>query len=114
MVAMMFGCADDRAWRQAGRMPIAMTVFWGLPIWASYSPITAAARRPGRWAGDRERRCGDAGRILDGRLADGEIDTGAYRRLRDEVSSGEGRRPAGQRARPITAVAVGIVRACGR
>jgi uncharacterized membrane protein len=114
MVAMMFGSADDRAWWQAGRMPIAMTVFWGLPIWASHSLITSAARRPGRWARDGEHRCGDARRILDGRLADGEIDTGSYRRLRDEVSSGEGRRPAGQRARPMTAVAAGTVRACGR
>ncbi|HXZ72544.1 MAG TPA: hypothetical protein VEH31_16970 [Streptosporangiaceae bacterium] len=111
---MMFGRADDRAWWQAGRMPLAMIVFWGLPIWASYSLITGAARQPGRWARDGEHRCGDARRVLNGRSAAGEIGTGAYRRLRDEVSSGDGRRPAGQRARPTTSVAADTVRACGR
>jgi hypothetical protein len=46
---MMFGYADDRARWQAGLMPVAMTTFWGLPIWAIYSLSTCAARRPGPW-----------------------------------------------------------------
>ena len=37
---MMFGYADDRALWQAGPVPIAMTAFWGLPIWAIYFLIT--------------------------------------------------------------------------
>jgi uncharacterized membrane protein len=37
----------------------------------------------------------NARRILDERLARGEIDTEEYRRLRDVLASGEGRSPAG-------------------
>jgi putative membrane protein len=63
-----------------------MAAFWGLLIWAAYALITRITRRPGAGpAGD------DARRILDGRLARGEIDADEYHRLRDTVT-GEGDR----------------------
>jgi hypothetical protein len=77
MVAMMSGYADDRAWWQAGLMCIAMTVFWGLLAWASYSLSTGVTRRSGPWTRDAEHRRGDARRIPDERLARGEPGTGA-------------------------------------
>jgi hypothetical protein len=99
MVAMMFGYAGDRAWWQAGLVPVTMTAFWGPPIPAVYSVITGLTRRPGPSNRDREHRGGGARRILGGPLAHGETSTGAYRRLGDELS------PA------TTAVAVGTVTA---
>jgi hypothetical protein len=92
---MMFGYGDDRAWWQAGPVPSPMTAFWGLPVWAAYSLTTGATRWPGPWARDGEHRCDGARRILGGRLAHGETGTGAYWRLGDELSAGDGRRPAG-------------------
>ena len=102
MVAMMFGYADDRAWWQAGPMPVATTAFWSLPIRAIYSVITGVTRRPGRWARERallRRRAAHPGR----RLAHGEIGTDAYRQLGDELSRGRPppcrQRPTGDRRR---------------
>ena len=40
-------------------------------------------------------RPGGARRILDGRLARGQIDPGEYRRLREVPDGGPGRSPAG-------------------
>jgi putative membrane protein len=54
-----------------------MVAFWGLIIWAVWYFVTGANRRP-----DPDRTSpGDAKRILDERLARGEIDTDEYRRL---------------------------------
>jgi uncharacterized membrane protein len=64
-------------------------------IWAIYALVTAATRRPGPGGQGEEPRGGDARRILDDRLARGEIDTGAYRRLRDVPAPRENRSPAG-------------------
>jgi putative membrane protein len=66
-----------------------MIAFWGLLIWAGYALITTAARKPGQ-----EHRDEDARRILDERLARGEIDAGEYRRLRDLIGP-DHRAPAG-------------------
>lgn len=61
-----------------------MIVFWGLLIWAVWYLVTSALHRP-----DRERRppsrSDDALRILDERLARGEIDAEEYRHLRDLI-----------------------------
>jgi uncharacterized membrane protein len=57
--------------------------------------VTGAARRPGPGGRGEDPRGDDARRILDERLARGEIDADEYRRLRDVLTSGEGRSPAG-------------------
>ena len=59
-------------------------VFWGLLIWGVYMLITRTRR-----IDDRFRPGGDARRILDQRLARGEIDEAEYRRLRDLIESGD-------------------------
>ena len=56
-------------------------VFWGLLIWVIYTLITRFARKPGDGqAGDGARR------ILDERLARGELGTDEYRHLRDAMA----------------------------
>ena len=55
-------------------MWVGMIAFWGLLIWAVYALITSATRRPGSQARGEERHGDDARRILDERLARGEID----------------------------------------
>jgi putative membrane protein len=94
MVVMMFWYGGGWAWWQAGLMWAGMIVFWGLLIWAIYALVTSLTRRTG--PGPREGESGgdDARRILDERLARGEIDTDEYRRLRDALASG-GRSTAG-------------------
>ena len=75
---------------------IGMIAFWGLIIWAVWYFVTGANRRP-----DPDRTSpGDAKRILDERLARGEIDTDEYRRLLavirgDSVGAGNGQSPVG-------------------
>ncbi|HXZ69523.1 MAG TPA: SHOCT domain-containing protein [Streptosporangiaceae bacterium] len=91
---MMSWYGDGWAWWQAGLMWVVMIAFWGLLIWAIYALVTSVTRRPGPGPRDGEQRA-DARRILDERLARGEIDTDEYRRLRDVLASGEGRSPAG-------------------
>jgi putative membrane protein len=76
-------------------MWVGMIAFWGLLIWAIYALITSATRRPGAAAPGDEHSGDQARRILDERLARGEIDTDEYRRLRDALASGDDRSPAG-------------------
>jgi putative membrane protein len=76
-------------------MWVGMIAFWGLLIWAIYALVTSTTRRPSTGPQGGERSGDDARRILDERLARGEIDTDEYRRLRDALASGEGRSPAG-------------------
>jgi len=79
---MMFWYTGHWAFWQAGMMWGGMILFWGLLIWGIYAVVNSSARRPG------SRESGtDARRILDERLARGEIDTEEYRRLRDVISS---------------------------
>jgi putative membrane protein len=99
MVVMMFWNGGWPFWEVA-LMWVGMIAFWGLLIWAAYALIISAARRPGpQTPGGKHRgaehRSEDARHILDERLARGEIDTDEYRRLRDELASGEDRSPAG-------------------
>ena len=75
-------------------MWIGMIAFWGLIIWAVYFLVVSATRRSDRDRGDDGPR-----RILDQRLAKGEIDAEEYGRVRDliahddrgEVGAGGGR-----------------------
>jgi putative membrane protein len=95
MVVMMFWSSGGWAWWQAGLMWVGMIAFWGLLIWGIYALVTGATRRAGPGAGNGEQRGGDARRILDERLARGEIDTEEYQRLRDALASGQDRSSAG-------------------
>jgi putative membrane protein len=84
VIAMMFWYGGHWAFWQVGLAWAGMLVFWGLLIWAAYALITNTTRRPPR--GDDG---GEARRILDQRLARGEIDAEEYRRLSGLLSSGD-------------------------
>jgi putative membrane protein len=80
-------------WWQAGLWWAGTIVFLGLLVWAIYALVRSTARRP------EDRQNGsDAGRILDERLARGEIDAEEYRRLRDVMRSDHAQRDAGTRS----------------
>jgi putative membrane protein len=67
---------------------LGMVTFWAAVIWAVWYFVTGQYRRP-----DAESRSpGDARRILDERLARGEIDVEEYRRLRDLIDGYTGTR----------------------
>ncbi len=92
---MMFWNGGGWPFWEVALMWVGMIAFWGLLIWAVYALITSATRRTGPEPRGEEHRGDDARRILDERLARGEIDAEEYRRLRDVLLSGEGRSPAG-------------------
>jgi len=81
-------------WWQAGLMWVAMIAFWAFLIWAVYALVTGITRKPGQ-SGSGGQQAAGARRILDERLARGEIDAEEYRRLRDALDGGTGRSPAG-------------------
>ncbi len=81
------------AWWQAGLMWIAMIAFWVFLIWAVYALVTGVMRRTGE-PGHAGQQPADARRILDERLARGEIDTEEYQRLREMLDGGPGRSQA--------------------
>jgi putative membrane protein len=84
MIAMMLW-DGSWAWWQAGLMWVAMIAFWALLIWLIYALVTGAIGHRRRPEGGEERRGDDARRILDERLARGEIDLEEYQRLRDVI-----------------------------
>jgi putative membrane protein len=84
VIAMMFWYSGHWPFWEVGLMWAGILVFWGLLIWAVYALITNTTRRSPR---DDDR--GEARRILDQRLARGEIDAEEYRRLRDLLASGD-------------------------
>lgn len=92
---MMFWNGGGWPFWEVALMWVGMIAFWGFLIWAAYALITRATRRPGPQTPGDEHRGDDARHILGERLACGEIDTDEYRRLRDELASGEDRSPAG-------------------
>jgi putative membrane protein len=83
MVTMMFWDGNGWAWWQVGLMWVVMIAFWGLLIWAIYALITNLTRKPGARDGSD-----DAQRILDQRLARGEISPEEHQRLRDLIDPG--------------------------
>ena len=91
---MMFWYGSGWAWWQAGLMWVGMIAFWALLIWAVYAVVKSITTRD---AGQPEpsggRPAADPRRILDERLARGEIDTEEYRRLRDLIGSDRSGRP---------------------
>ncbi len=92
MVTMMFWYGGGWAWWQAGLMWVVMIAFWVLLVWAIYALVAGVIRRGG------EPEDGDARRILDERLARGEIDAEQYQRLREVLDGGRGH-PAGSASR---------------
>jgi len=68
-----------------------MIAFWGLLIWLIYALVTGVIGR-GRQPERGEERGDDARRILDERLARGEIDLEDYQRLRDVIEGRAGSR----------------------
>jgi putative membrane protein len=99
MVVMMFWNGGGWPFWEVALMWVGMIAFWGFLIWAAYALITRATRRPGPQTPGEEHHGDDTRHILDERLARGEIDTDEYRRLRDELASGEDRSPAGSGSR---------------
>jgi uncharacterized membrane protein len=89
MVTMMFWYGSHLMFWQAALMWTMMVAFLGLVIWAIYAIFGRNTRRPGD-----EHHGADARRILDERLARGEIDTAEYQRLRDLIGAGSHRAPA--------------------
>jgi putative membrane protein len=81
----MFWYGGNWMWWQAALGWVGLIVLLGLLIWGIYALVRSTARRPG----DGEQGS-NAGRILDERLARGEIDAEEYRRLRDLIESGRG------------------------
>ncbi len=80
---MMFWYGSHLVFWQAALMWTGMIAFWGLLIWAICAVVTGTTRRPGSG-----RPGSDARRILDERLARGEIDTAEYQGLRDLITAG--------------------------
>jgi putative membrane protein len=62
---------------------VGMVASWSLIVWAIWSFVTGGNGQP-----ERGQRRGEAERILDERLARGEIDADEYRRLRDVITTG--------------------------
>jgi putative membrane protein len=74
------------AWWQASLMWLAMIAFVALLIWLVYALLTGAIGRTQQPARGQEQHGDDARRILDERLARGEIDIEEHKRLRDVVA----------------------------
>ena len=78
------------AWWQAGLMWLAMIAFWVLLVWLIYALVSGAIGRGRQPERDEGRRGDDARRILDERLARGEIDIEEYERLREVIEGRAG------------------------
>ncbi len=76
---MMFWYGGHWAFWEVIVMWVGMVAFWGLIVWAIYALIASVTRRPPEERGDEPHR------ILDQRLASGEIDVDEYQRLRDAL-----------------------------
>ncbi|MDA8320527.1 MAG: SHOCT domain-containing protein [Actinomycetota bacterium] len=112
MKTMMFWYGSHWVFWQAALMWIGMIIFWGLLIWGIYALVTSSRRSgsggdrggaPGGYAqggpGGAGHQSDSALRILDERLARGEIDAAEYRRLRDLIRTGGARETTGSGAK---------------
>ena len=86
---MMLGYGNGWPVWEGTLMWIGMLAFLGVLIWAGYALIGSTTRKPGE-----PDHGGDLRRILDERLARGEIDTAEYQRLSDLIAHG-GQAPTG-------------------
>lgn len=85
---MMYGYGGGWPFWETALMWVGIIAFLGLLIWAVYALVNAT-RKSRR---DRDPQAA-AARILDERLARGEIDADEYRRLRDLIGSGRSGSP---------------------
>ena len=78
---MMHWYGTGWSWWAASLMWLGMIAFWAVVIWAVYALITSGSSRDDGGQGDPARR------ILDERLARGEIDSDEYRRRLDAMTA---------------------------
>lgn len=90
---MMFGYGYGTSWPvwEVALMWVGMLAFLGVLIWAAYAVAGNAVRRRGPGPGQD---AAASGRILDERLARGDIDTDQYTRLREALAASGTQRPA--------------------
>ena len=91
---MMLWYGSHWAFWQVSLMWVGMIAFWGLLIWGIYALISSSRRPDGKEHG------GDARRILDERLARGEISVEEHQRLVEAISEDRPRTPAGSGRTP--------------
>lgn len=78
---MMYWYGGGWSWWAVSLMWIGMLAFWGLVIWAVYALAVGSSHRDAGDSPDQARR------ILDERLARGEIDTDEYRNRLEALKS---------------------------
>jgi uncharacterized membrane protein len=94
MAAMMFGYGGNWPFWEAGLMWLGVIAILGLFLWAIYALVTSQTRQQ-----DSEPAGDAAARILDERLAGGEIDAAEYQHLKDVMTARPSGRPSGTASR---------------
>jgi putative membrane protein len=79
---MMHWYGTGWSWWAASLMWVGMIAFWAVVIWGVCALIASSQR------GDEDGRTDDPRRILDGRLARGEIDPDEYHRRLEAMGTG--------------------------
>jgi len=85
---MMYWYGSHLAFWQVALMWLGTVAFWVLVAWAVFALVRTASGGSSLWAGDA-RPPQNAQRILDERLAKGEIDVEEYRRLRHALNASD-------------------------
>lgn len=92
---MLFWYGVGWVWWPVGLTWLLRIAFWALIILAIHTLLTGITRKPDQAAPGGQRQPRDERRILDERLARGEIDAKEYQRLRDALDGGSGREAPG-------------------
>ena len=91
---MMFGYGGSWPFWETGLMWLGMIAILVLLIWGIYALVTSQSRKQSsKPAGD------PAARILDERLASGEIDAAEYQHLKDVMTARQSGSPSGTGSR---------------